>query len=63
MGGGSPSIGRCSSASGVLRPALATSPEGDAAARAPELVRDFVVAFSPVEVSREEIRRLLALAA
>lgn len=78
----------------VMRPALATSPEGEAAARAPELVRDFVrglglpttltevgvgaddfeaiaddamrdfvVAFAPVEVSRDEIRRLLMLAA
>jgi alcohol dehydrogenase class IV len=78
----------------VMDPALGASPDAEAAARAPELVRefvrglglpttlsevgvgpgdydaiaddamkDFVVAFAPVEVSREEIKRLLALAA
>jgi alcohol dehydrogenase len=78
----------------VMDPALAAAPEGDAAARAPALVRefvagldlptrlsavgvgeddldliaddamrDFVVAFAPVDVSREEIITLLGRAA
>jgi alcohol dehydrogenase len=78
----------------VMDPALGAAPEGEAAARAPELVRDFVrslglptrlsevgvterefdliaddamrdfvVAFSPVPVSKDEIKRLLARAA
>lgn len=78
----------------VMDPTLAAVPEEEAAARAPELVRDFVrslglptrlsevgvgedafdliaddamrdfvVAFSPVDVSRDEIRALLARAA